>query len=319
MVSLKNAIHAWSAHNLLRSVTNSREDPTCTKAIPSDITIGQPKNISITSSDVHRSYLIVVPPLYTSQPSTPVIFSFHGGHRNASQQLALDQISNPEFNDFAITIYPQGVKGKWEGNPGNTANDTQLVSDIIDSLDKTYCIDNKRIWATGKSDGGGFCNTLACHPIISTKIAAFAPVSGAFYIDTQPCFPNNVTIPCSPGRLKIPMLEFHGGDDSTIRYYGQANRSNQCIPTVPHWVHQWALRDELGLKNVTTDLTNDTAVYSYGKGEDEGLVQHVFDRKLGHDWPSTVLNADLIGHGEGPASFDATPMILDFFQKHILP
>lgn len=110
MVSLKNAIHAWSAHNLLRSVTNSREDPSCTKAIPSDITIGQPKNISITSSDVHRSYLIVVPPLYTSQPSTPVIFSFHGGHRNASQQLALDQISNPEFNDFAITIYPQGVK-----------------------------------------------------------------------------------------------------------------------------------------------------------------------------------------------------------------
>ncbi|KAF7959413.1 hypothetical protein EAE96_001033 [Botrytis aclada] len=319
MVSLKNAIHAWAAHSIVRSVTDSQEDPSCTKAIPSDITIGQPKNISITSSDVHRSYLIVVPPLFTSQSSTPVIFSFHGGHRNASQQLALDQMTNPEFNNFAITIYPQGVKGKWEGNPGNTANDIQLVSDIIDSLDKTYCIDSKRIWATGKSDGGGFCNTLACDPILSTKIAAFAPVSGAFYIDTQPCFPNNVTISCSPGRPKIPMLEFHGGDDSTIHYDGQANRSNQCIPTVPHWVHQWALRDKLELKNTTNDLTIDTVVYSYGKGEDEGLVQHVFDRNLDHDWPSTVLNADLIGHGEGPASFNATPIILDFFQKHTLP
>lgn len=110
MVSLKNAIHAWAAHNVVRSVANSREDPSCTKAIPSDITIGQPQNISITSSDVHRSYLIVVPPLYTSQSLTPVIFSFHGGHRNASQQLALDQMTNPEFNNFAITIYPQGVK-----------------------------------------------------------------------------------------------------------------------------------------------------------------------------------------------------------------
>ncbi|TGO53666.1 hypothetical protein BOTNAR_0289g00060 [Botryotinia narcissicola] len=319
MVSLKNAIHAWAAHNVFRSVANSRVDPSCTKAIPSDITIGQPQNISITSSDVHRSYLIVVPPLYASQSSTPVIFSFHGGHRNSSQQLALDQMTNPEFNNFAITIYPQGVKGKWEGNPGNTANDTQLVSDIIDSLDGKYCIDRKRIWATGKSDGGGFCNTLACDPILSTKIATFASVSGAYYIDTQPCFPNNVTIPCSPGRPKIPMIEFHGGEDSTIHYDGQANRSNQCIPTVPHWVHQWALRDKLDLKNATTNLTHDTVVYIYGKGEDEGLVQHVFDRDLDHDWPSTVLNADLIGHGEGPASFNATPIIMDFFQKHNLP
>ncbi|APA15788.1 hypothetical protein SS1G_09363 [Sclerotinia sclerotiorum 1980 UF-70] len=324
MVHLKNAIFAFAAHISLGSLKNPlgagvAASCACTKTIRPDITIGQPKNISIISSNVTRSYLIVVPPLYTNQNLTPVIFSFHGGNRNASEQLTLDQISYPEFNNFSITIYPQGVKGKWEGDPGNTANDTQLVSDIIDSLSTTYCIDSKRIWATGKSDGGGFCNTLACHPILSTKIAAFAPVSGAFYIDTQPCHPHNVTIPCSQGRPKIPMLEFHGGNDSTIHYEGQANRSGECIPSIPHWVREWALRDELGLENVTTVLTNDTVIYNYGKGDDEGLVKHVFDKNLGHDWPSTVLNDDLIGHGEGPASFNATPIILDWFQKHVLP
>ncbi|ESZ93368.1 hypothetical protein SBOR_6245 [Sclerotinia borealis F-4128] len=320
MVSLKNAVFAFTAQSFLSSPINALVDlARCGKPLPPDIAIGQPKTISIKSSDVARSYLIVVPPLYSTQSLTPVIFSFHGGNRNASEQLKLDQISDPYFNNFSITIYPQGIKGKWEGNPGNTANDTQLVSDIIDSLDSTYCIDPKRIWATGKSDGGGFCNTLACDPILSTKIAAFAPVSGAFYIDTQPCHPSNISIPCFSGRPKIPMLEFHGGDDSTIHYAGQANRSNQCVPTIPHWVREWALRDDLGLKNVTTPLTSDTVVYSYGEGEEEGLVQHVFDGGLDHDWPSTVLNDDLIRHGEGPASFNATTIIMEWFQKHVLP
>ncbi|KAI9640460.1 hypothetical protein NHQ30_011206 [Ciborinia camelliae] len=322
MVSLNNAVYAFVAHFSLFSLINAREyspSSTCTKTIPSDITIGQPQNISIISSNVTRSYLIVVPPLYATQSSTPVIFSFHGANRNASHQLALDQISNPEFNNFAITIYPQGIKGKWQGSPGTTANDTQLVSDIIVSLNTTYCIDTKRIWATGKSAGGGFCNTLACDPHLSTQIAAFAPVSGAFYIDTQPCDPSHVTIPCSPGRAKIPMLEIHGGNDTTIRYSGQANRSNECVPAIPHWVRAWAVRDGLGTQNATEVWGVDTTVYRFGSGAESGLVTHVFDRALGHDWPSTVGNSDLLAHGEGPASFNATPVILDWFRNHVLP
>lgn len=113
MVFLKNAIHALAAHIFLSNPAILVDDAAvsaCTKPVPSDITIGQPKNISIISSNVKRSYLIVVPPLYTTQDLTPVIFSFHGGNRNASEQLELDQISYPEFNNFSITIYPQGIK-----------------------------------------------------------------------------------------------------------------------------------------------------------------------------------------------------------------
>lgn len=115
------------------------------------------------------------------------------------------------------------------------------------------------------------------------------------------------------------MLEFHGGEDTTIRYGGQASRSGECIPDIPHWVREWATRDGLGLDNVSTTLTEDTVVYTYGKGDEEGLVQHIFDKTLGHSWPSTVLNDDAISHNEGPASFNATPIILDWFQKHVLP
>ncbi|KAM3087054.1 hypothetical protein ACMFMG_001164 [Clarireedia jacksonii] len=291
----------------------------CSKALPANTPIGQPQNISITSSNVLRSYLLVIPPLYTAQASTPVIFSFHGGNRNASEQLELDQLTSTFFNNNSIVVYPQGINKKWEGDPEQTQNDTQFVTDIMTSLESTYCIDSNRIYATGKSDGGGFCNTLACHPVLSTKIAAFAPVSGAFYIDVQPCTPSSVPIPCTPGRSKIPMLEFHGGEDETIHYSGQRNRSNECLPTIPHWVREWAERDGLGLKNVTTELTNDTLVYTYGTGNETGLVTHVFDSSIGHDWPSTELNDDFRRNGDGPATFNATSIILEWFQQYVLP
>ncbi|PQE10628.1 hypothetical protein CJF32_00009706 [Rutstroemia sp. NJR-2017a WRK4] len=285
----------------------------CNKALPANTTIGQPQNIPITSSGVLRSYLLVIPPLYTAQASSPVIFSFHGGNRDAIDQLELDELTSPFFNNNSIVVYPQGINQKWEGDPGQTQNDTQLVTDIIASLESIYCVDSNRIYATGKSDGGGFCNTLACHPTLSTKIAAFAPVSGAFYIDVQPCTPSSVPIPCSPGRTKVPMLEFHGGKDKTIHYSGQANRSNECLPTIPHWVREWAKRDGLGLKNVTTELTNDTLVYTYGTGNETGLVTHVFDSSIGHDWPSTELNGDSRRDGDAPATFNATSMIMEWF------
>jgi poly(3-hydroxybutyrate) depolymerase len=115
------------------------------------------------------------------------------------------------------------------------------------------------------------------------------------------------------------MLEFHGGKDKTISYSGQADRSNECLPTIPHWVREWAKRDGLGLRNVTTQLTKDTLVYTYGTGNETGLVTHVFDSSIGHDWPSTKPNDDSTRNGDNPATFNATSIILEWFQKYILP
>lgn len=111
MLSLKHTLSAFAVLSLLSSPSSADdfECKVCAKPLPSDITIGEPKEISITSSEVPRTYLIVVPTLYELQASTPVIFSFHGGGKNSSGQLKLDQMSDPEFNKFAVNIYPQGI------------------------------------------------------------------------------------------------------------------------------------------------------------------------------------------------------------------
>jgi poly(3-hydroxybutyrate) depolymerase len=181
----------------------------------------------------------------------------------------------------------------WYGVSLDTANDLLLTSDILNHLESEYFIDITRIYATGKSDGAGFCNVLACDPVLSNRFAAFAPVSGAFYSkNTSTCVPATVAITCNPGRSKIPMLEFHGGKDSTIPYVGEG-RKEECLPSIPHWAQSWAARDGLSLTNQTTDMkgTNDTFIYQFGSGLEFGLVTQIFDKSIAHDWPSTVSNS----------------------------
>lgn len=206
---------------------------------------------------------------------------------------------------------------KWQGVPNVTINDVQFTTDILNYVEKNYNVDRRRIYATGKSDGAGFCNVLACDAGLSQRIAAFAPVSGAFYVNTTPCHADTVQIPCNPGRRNIPFLEFHGGNDTTISYNG-GDRKNQCLPTIPHFIQQWAIRDGLGSQNTSKHLAPNTTLYSFGHGAHAGLVEHIFDAAIGHDWPSTVPNDDNTKAGHHVASFNATPIILDFFHKYQL-
>jgi poly(3-hydroxybutyrate) depolymerase len=194
---------------------------------------------------------------------------------------------------------------------------------MLTEFSSLYALDTNRIWAAGKSDGGGFCNVLACNSTLSTQIAAFAPVSGAFYVPGptgNTCDPDSVPISCSPGRAKIPIIEFHAFHDNTIDYDGSSTRDNSCLPTIPHWTQQWALRDGLSATNVSSNLTSDTLKYTFGTGEETGLVTQYtdFNASFHHDWPSTVLDVVLEGGDKDVASFNATPIIMKFFQDNPL-
>jgi poly(3-hydroxybutyrate) depolymerase len=206
----------------------------------------------------------------------------------------------------------------WEGVPNITArNDVQFTADILNQVESLYCIDPSRIFATGKSDGAGFNNILACNPMLSKRFAAFAPVSGAYYVDTLPCAPEAVNIPCNTGRKDIPFLTFHGGNDTTIAFLG-GERKKECLPAISHFIQEWAARDGLGETNVTTKLATNAVTYRFGSGLQAGLVELVFESDIGHDWPSTKPNADNQVAGHHVASYNATPIVIDFFERHPL-
>jgi len=301
------------------TIRSANTTSACSKALPSGVAVGETANISLTSNGIERSYLINIPETYESKAASPIVLSYHGGQRNASSQLELDLLTSPEFNTLgAILVYPQGIGEIWQGIPGSTANDTGFTHDILTSLSEDYCVDSTRIYATGKSDGAGFTNTLACDPTLSTMIAAFAPVSGAFYQSTLPCNPTSTNIQCVPGREKVPFLEFHGGNDSTIDYFG-GERKDACLPAITYLIQSWVMRNGMSLQFTTNLTALDTVVFSYGTGSDTGLVTHVFDTNIGHDWPSTMPNDDNTEAGHHVASFNASTAIMDFFGQYTLP
>ena len=206
---------------------------------------------------------------------------------------------------------------EWQGDPSSkNVDDVAFTMNLLDDVESRYCVDRSRIYAAGKSNGGGFTNLLACDKTASTRIAAFAPVSGAYYqtTDEGKCDANTVNIQCTPGREKIPVLEFHGTADETIPYDGGARRG-ECLPSVPHMLREWAKRDGLGSKNETTELYDGKVHrYRYGEGDDDGLVMHYRIEGLGHAWPSQKPNGD---NPDG-TYLDATPLIMDFFKEWTL-
>lgn len=54
------------------------------------------------------------------------------------------------------------------------------------------------------------------------------------------------------------------------------------MPTIPHWIQTWAVRDGLGSTNKSSAVPNalkgSTAVrYEFGTGSSQGLVTHIMD------------------------------------------
>ena len=191
------------------------------------------------------------------------------------------------------------------------------MSDLLDHVEEHYCVDKRRVYAAGFSNGGGLTELLACDEKLSTRIAAFAIASGAFYKDSalkEPLFSH-----CSSGRYPIPIMEFHGEKDPVIHYDGKTTPDGETY-SLDEWIQGWKLRNLC-----TSDAENEKLVLYYGNVEKrtwtcsnvKNVIVHYYIHGFGHGWPSTMSQDD-DDQRYGPAHFDATPLVLDFFAKHVL-
>lgn len=197
-------------------------------------------------------------------------------------------------------------------------NDIEFVHDLLDHLEEKYCIDTRRIYATGFSNGGGLTGLLACDPKASSRIAAFAIASGAFYQDSalkEPLFGH-----CSPARSPVPIMEFHGEKDPVIHYDGKTTPDGETY-NLPEWLKDWAVRNGCSpdTQKQTTLLYNGKVERSSWACDTQGeVVIHYYIHGFGHGWPTTTpLDND--DQRYGSTYFNATPIVLDFFSSHVLP
>jgi polyhydroxybutyrate depolymerase len=257
----------------------------------------------ISSGDRKREFLLHLPSDYDGSSPLPIVLAFHGHGNNAANTDGFSKLSTLP----AIVVYPEGVanssdgnRQSWQGAPyaASGVDDVAFTADLLDHLQSTLCVDTARVYATGISNGGGFTALLACR--LADRIAAVAPVAGAFY----PATGKN----CQPAR-PIPVIEFHGTADPAIPYNGDV----RDLPAIPDWVAGWAERN--GCKDRAADekIGKDVTVSAWtGCAE----VRHVAIDGGGHTWPGADSYS---GDGETTQTIEAHEMIWNFVRGHQLP
>lgn len=295
----------------------------CGSPLPAGIELDKSVDLNISSSSglSPRGYRLHLPKSYDTNTKVPLILSFHGRGKDAKYQEELSQFSNATYGFEGISVYPEGAAlnnskrtQQWQGDPDfpSEVNDVTFTLEILDEIQRKYCIDTTRIYAAGKSNGAGFTGALACDAKATKRIAAFAPVSGAFYLDADQKLPA-----CNPSRRPIPIMEFHGFKDTTIPYAGGTNtRGNANSTNVVTWVDDWAERNGFEVAANTTsylcDGSKKVTKYSW-----DGTVVHYNYTNLYHDWPSSFPNGDT-EKALTCKEAEATSIILDWFMKWTL-
>lgn len=193
-----------------------------------------------------RNYWIHLPPGYDAIRPTPLVLVFHGGGGTGAGAESSTGISRLADHQGFIAVYPQGLAfGQLGGNYTTWAatgpldslsdgtDDLLFVSVLLDALQAGYCVDPRRIYATGFSVGGAMTAFLTCG--LTGRIAAFAPFSGDAYQFLGGCFPRHPT----------SIIEFHGGADPHELYVGIPAREDPDWRRmgVMEWLATWADRD----------------------------------------------------------------------------
>jgi len=277
-------------------------------------------DFSLEYDGLTRTYKVHVPLSYDQDTSTPLVIYIHGGGGNADSAY-FDEMDKTADKFGFILVAPEGtgeVKlgklraswngGKWEtGECCGDADDVGFISEMVDELRNKFNIDEKRVYATGISNGGLMTNRLACE--LSDKITAIATIAPA-------AIPSN----CNPSK-EIPIMNIHGTGDRCNPFYGGEPSFSFCAnvdytrmmpkQVVDSWIQINGCLD----KNVIVYENGDANCISYNECDNGVEVRFCKVEGMGHTWPdgSQYLSSSLIG----PVSYDiSSDQIWEFFEKY---
>lgn len=147
-----------------------------------------PEHMTWTVGELTREALVYLPSK-KSDDAAPVVFGFHGhggSSQNAARSFGFEKLW-PE----AIVVYMQGIptpgrltdpEGKrngWQSDAGDQGDrDLKFFDAVLATLREKYKVDDRRIYSSGHSNGGGFTYLLwAKRPDVFAAVAPSAASS----------------------------------------------------------------------------------------------------------------------------------------------
>ena len=270
--------------------------------------------------DLTRRYIVHVPPSYDGSKPFPVVLGFHGGGSNAEAFIRFSGLSEKADEAGFIAIYPSGTGLlprvlTWNGGNccgyamRNNVDDVAFVRTLLDDLANVAKIDEKRIYATGMSNGGIISYYLASN--LSDRIAAIAPVGGP--MGTKECNP----------KRPVPVIHFHGTNDEFAAFNGgpgPKSASGTNFYSVEHSIQAWVEANgcptEPKVEKMPDKADDGMTVTkkTYGPGKDGSEVVLFVIEGGGHTWPGREPLVQRLG--KSTRDISANDLMWEFFQKH---
>jgi polyhydroxybutyrate depolymerase len=156
-----------------------------------------------------RSYLVDAPAGPGDRPA-PLVLALHGFRSGPEDMREGTGLAELARTDGVVVVYPRGHEGVellgttgvgWDMRPGETT-DRDFLRALLDRLESERCIDRRRVYATGMSNGGFLASLLGCQ--LADRLAAVASVAGALDLED-----------CRPAR-PMPILLIYGSADNVV-------------------------------------------------------------------------------------------------------
>ncbi len=274
---------------------------------------------ALMAGGIERSYLVHVPTALDRARPMPVVLAFHGGGSHAQNMAETSGLNAKADAAGFIVVYPNGT-GRFKRlltfNGGNCCgyamrngiDDVEFTRKILDDLARHVNIDEKRVFATGMSNGAIMAYRLAAE--LSDRIAAIAPVGGPMGMQT-----------IDPQR-PVSVIHFHGTDDRFAPFAGGKGEgvSGTEFYSVAHSIRTWVRFNGCRMEPVITrlpDTADDGTTVTrktYGSGRDGTEVVLVEIEGGGHIWPGRAPPRRFLG--TSTRDIAANDLMWEFFQKH---
>jgi len=193
------------------------------------------KNVMV--GTLNRSYVLHIPTGYNGSKPLPLVIDFHPlGGTGSGQENSNGWKAKADSVGF-IMAYPNSYNSNNSWNVGfccqdaqkNQIDDVGFTRAMIQQIETIACVDTKRIYATGCSNGGGMTYKAACD--LADIIAGAAPV------DFRCVYGGSTQSPscegCKPAR-PISITHFDNTGDTALVPYngGTTSFAADCPPNM---------------------------------------------------------------------------------------
>lgn len=172
-----------------------------------------------------RTFSRFTSPNYNPTKAHALVFVFHGdGGTGASARSALNMESFA--GDDAIFLYPDGTNKSWDLDKlEGQSPDLAFVDALITEHTNSFCVNPKKIFASGFSRGGYMANHVACR--MGNVIRGVASHAGGGPYSGK--YDNQGNLVCNGGPVGAAI--FHGlsdgnvvpaEGDKSVKYYARA-------------------------------------------------------------------------------------------------